>query len=177
VAASRAHIVRQLEFAAVRAFLKLDRRQRVMAAAHIPLRRRGFSLRDSHCGTFECNFDNNKNCDDLRLITAGCPAGGGWIVANRGSYSGWSCGSKRLPTSSCVLIRASRVLKLDEASHRCAGGCNQGEMQAQNMMSAPRYSRAKLVELSLVKGLPVLGSMKSKSGSCTDVATCFNFPR
>jgi hypothetical protein len=31
--------------------------------------------------------DNNKNCDDLRLISAGFPAGGGWIVANRGSYS------------------------------------------------------------------------------------------
>jgi hypothetical protein len=58
-----------------------------MAAAHVPLGRRSFSLRDSHCGTFECNFDNNKNCDDLRLISAGCPAGGGWIVANRGSYS------------------------------------------------------------------------------------------
>jgi hypothetical protein len=42
-----------------------------MAAAHIPLGRRSFSLRDSHCGTFECNFDNNKNCDDLRLISAG----------------------------------------------------------------------------------------------------------
>jgi hypothetical protein len=39
------------------------------------------------CGTFECKFDNNKNCDDLRLISAGKPAGGGRIVANRGSYS------------------------------------------------------------------------------------------
>jgi hypothetical protein len=43
----------------------------MMAAAHVPLGRRGFSLGDSHCGTFECNFDNNKNCDDLRLISAG----------------------------------------------------------------------------------------------------------
>jgi hypothetical protein len=30
---------------------------------------------------------NNKNCDDLRLISAECPAGGARIVANRGSYS------------------------------------------------------------------------------------------
>jgi hypothetical protein len=71
VAAGRAHVVRQLEFAAVRAFLELGGLQRMMAAAHVPLGRRGFSLRDSHCGTFECNFDNNKNCDDLRLISAG----------------------------------------------------------------------------------------------------------
>jgi hypothetical protein len=71
VAASRAHVVRQLEFAAVRAFLELGRSQRMVTAAHVPLGRRGFSLRDSHCGTFECNFDNNKNCDDLRLISAG----------------------------------------------------------------------------------------------------------
>jgi hypothetical protein len=32
-------------------------------------------------------IDNNKNCDDLRLISAGFPAGGGRIVANRGPYS------------------------------------------------------------------------------------------
>jgi hypothetical protein len=61
----------QLEFAAVRAFLELGGLQRMMAAAHVPLRRRGFSLWDSHCGTFECKSDNNKNCDDLRLISAG----------------------------------------------------------------------------------------------------------
>jgi uncharacterized membrane protein YecN with MAPEG domain len=83
--------VRQLQFAAVRAFLERGRLQRVMAAAHVPLRRRGFSLGDSHCGTFKCVIDNNKNCDDLRLITAGFllgfPAGGGRIVANRGPYS------------------------------------------------------------------------------------------
>ena len=29
----------------------------------------------------------NKNCDDLRLISAGETRGGGRIVANRGSYS------------------------------------------------------------------------------------------
>ena len=31
--------------------------------------------------------NNNKNCDDLRLVQAGSPRGGGRIVANRGSYS------------------------------------------------------------------------------------------
>ena len=67
MAARRAHVVRQLQFAAVGAFLELGRRQRMVAAAHVPLRRRGFSLWDSHCGTFEIN----KNCDDLRLISAG----------------------------------------------------------------------------------------------------------
>jgi len=43
-----------------------------MAAAHVPLRRRGFSLGDSHCGTFD-SYDINKNCDDLRLISPGFP--------------------------------------------------------------------------------------------------------
>jgi uncharacterized membrane protein YecN with MAPEG domain len=63
-----------------------------MAAAHVPLGRRGLSLRDSHCGTFEIFGTTIKNCDDLRLISAGFPAGGGWIVANRGPYSAWgSC--------------------------------------------------------------------------------------
>jgi uncharacterized membrane protein YecN with MAPEG domain len=78
--------VRKLELTAVRAFLKLGRRQRMMAAAHVPLGRRSFSLGDSHCGTFEIN----KNCDDLRLISRENPTGGGRIVANRRPYSGWS---------------------------------------------------------------------------------------
>jgi hypothetical protein len=71
MAASRAHVVRELEFAAIRAFLELGRRQRVVAATHVPLGRRGFSLRDSHCGTFDAIVKINKNCDDLRLISAG----------------------------------------------------------------------------------------------------------
>jgi hypothetical protein len=71
MAARLAHVVRELQLAAIRTFLELGRRQRVMAAAHVPLRRRGFSFWDSHCGTFECKSDNNKNCDDLRLISAG----------------------------------------------------------------------------------------------------------
>jgi uncharacterized membrane protein YecN with MAPEG domain len=58
----------------------------MMAAAHVPLGRRSFSLGDSHCGTFEIN----KNCDDLRLISRENPTGGGRIVANRRPYSGWS---------------------------------------------------------------------------------------
>jgi hypothetical protein len=70
MAACRAHIVRQLELAAIGALLEARGRQRMMAAAHIPLRRRGFSLGDSHCGTFDSN-DINKNGDDLRLISAG----------------------------------------------------------------------------------------------------------
>jgi hypothetical protein len=90
MAAGRAQIVRQLEFAAIRAFLERGGLQRMVAAAHVALRRRGFSLGDSHAAPSNAN---NKNCDDLRLISAGpfwgIPAGGGWIVANRGSYSGW----------------------------------------------------------------------------------------
>src|SRR5688572_29851054 len=51
VATGRAEVVRQAKLAAIRAFLEIGRRQRVMAAAHVPLGRRSFSLRDSHCGT------------------------------------------------------------------------------------------------------------------------------
>jgi hypothetical protein len=39
----------------------------MMAAAHVPLGRRSFSLWDSHSGTFNLN----KNCDDLRQFSAG----------------------------------------------------------------------------------------------------------
>jgi hypothetical protein len=74
----------------------------VMAAAHVPLGRRGFSLGDSHCGTFKCNSDNNKNCDDLRLISAGenprvaagssrtaAPIADGAESASRGAGARW----------------------------------------------------------------------------------------
>jgi hypothetical protein len=73
MAARRAHVVRQLEFATVRAFLELGGLQRMMAAAHVPLRRRGFSfsLRDSHCGTFEIFGTTIKIATILRLISAG----------------------------------------------------------------------------------------------------------
>src|SRR5947209_7300456 len=53
MAASRAHVVRQLQFAAIGAFLERSGLQPMMAAAHVALGRRGFSLRDSHCGTFD----------------------------------------------------------------------------------------------------------------------------
>jgi hypothetical protein len=72
MAACGAHIVRQLQLAAIGAFLEAFRSQRMMAATHVPLRRRGFSLGDSHCGTFDSN-DINKNGDDLRLISAELP--------------------------------------------------------------------------------------------------------
>jgi hypothetical protein len=49
--ASLAKIVRQLQFATVRAFLKRGGRQRIMAATHVPPRRRCFSFRDGHFGT------------------------------------------------------------------------------------------------------------------------------
>jgi hypothetical protein len=42
----------------------------MVAAAHVPLRWRGFSLGDSHSGTFKSIWTNHKNCDDLRLISA-----------------------------------------------------------------------------------------------------------
>src|SRR3954451_2355727 len=51
MAAGGAEVVRKPELAAIRAFLVVDRLQRVMAAAHVALRRRGFSLGDSHPGT------------------------------------------------------------------------------------------------------------------------------
>jgi hypothetical protein len=60
----------------------------MMAAAHVPLGRRGFSLWDSHCGTFECLFERS-----IKIATISASSrrdktrGGGGIVANRGSYS------------------------------------------------------------------------------------------
>jgi hypothetical protein len=53
MAACLAKVVRQLQFTAVRAFLKRSGLQRMMAAAHVPLGRRSFSFRDSHSGTFK----------------------------------------------------------------------------------------------------------------------------
>jgi hypothetical protein len=55
MAAFGAQIVRQLELAAIRAFLIVDRLQRMMAAAHVALRRRCFSFGDGHPGT--CSID------------------------------------------------------------------------------------------------------------------------
>jgi hypothetical protein len=67
MAACLAHVVRELEFTAVRAFLELGRGQRMVAATHVPLGRRSFSFRDSHCGTFKIN----KNGDDLAPNSTG----------------------------------------------------------------------------------------------------------
>jgi hypothetical protein len=43
---------------------------------------------------------SNKNCDDLRLVQAGSPRGGGRIVANRGSYNGMPRERKAFGTDS-----------------------------------------------------------------------------
>ena len=91
MAALGAQIVGEPELAAIRAFLVIDRLQRMMAAAHVALGRRCFSFGDSHCGT--C-FAKNKNCDDLRLSQRETP----WrrpIIANRGPYSAWVLKRKR----------------------------------------------------------------------------------
>ena len=57
VAAACAQIVGQAKLAAIRAFLVVGRLQRVVAAAHIALRRRGFSFRDGHPGTCSNSFE------------------------------------------------------------------------------------------------------------------------
>jgi hypothetical protein len=54
MAAGGAEIVRQVKLAAILAFLVIDRLQRMVAAAHVALRRRGFSLGDGHAGT--CSY-------------------------------------------------------------------------------------------------------------------------
>src|SRR5687768_8126511 len=59
MAARLAEVVRQLQLAAVRAFLERRRLQRVMAAAHVALRRRCFSFRNSHFGTCS-HFSSTK---------------------------------------------------------------------------------------------------------------------
>jgi hypothetical protein len=51
MAAPLAEIVREPQFAAIRAFLEIHWLQRMMAAAHVALRGRSFSLRDGHVGT------------------------------------------------------------------------------------------------------------------------------
>ena len=58
---------------------------------------------------------SNKNCDDLRLVLAGRPRGGGRIVANRGSYSEMSRGRKAVGRRLLNLRRAS--LQINFATH------------------------------------------------------------
>jgi hypothetical protein len=58
-----------------------------MAAAHVPLGRRCFSLGDSHAAPLK-SLSSIKIATISRLISAGHePAAAEWIVANRGSYS------------------------------------------------------------------------------------------
>jgi hypothetical protein len=78
MAASRAHIVRQLQFAAIRAFLKRRRAKRVMASAHVALRRRGFSLGDSHAAP----------SISIKIATILADLGGSWsFLQSRGGGS------------------------------------------------------------------------------------------
>jgi hypothetical protein len=51
VAASGAQIVRALQFSTIGAFLKGFDSERIVAAAHVALGRRGFSLWNGHLGT------------------------------------------------------------------------------------------------------------------------------
>ncbi|OJU16886.1 MAG: hypothetical protein BGN95_06370 [Sphingomonas sp. 66-10] len=51
MAACRAQIVRTLQFATVRAFLKRLDRERIVRATHAAAGRRSFSLGDGHRGT------------------------------------------------------------------------------------------------------------------------------
>src|SRR5215207_8864127 len=84
--ASRAQIVRQLELPAVGAFLERRWLQRMMAAAHVALRGRRFSLGDSHCGTFSW-IDSIKMATPRASSQRNKPAGGSRIVAKCGPYS------------------------------------------------------------------------------------------
>jgi len=96
VAAGVAEVVRALELTAVRALLERRRGQRVMAAAHVPLGGRRFSLRDSHAAPLNA-LSSIKIATILRLVPAGQTRGGGRIVANRRPYS--ETGAKRNPVS------------------------------------------------------------------------------
>jgi hypothetical protein len=87
MAASRAHVVRELQLTAVGAFLECCGLQRMMAATHVPLRRRGFSLGDSHCGTFKKDQTTIKMATICASSQRVYPKGGGRIVANSGPYS------------------------------------------------------------------------------------------
>jgi uncharacterized membrane protein YecN with MAPEG domain len=58
VPAGNAQIVRTLQLTTIRAFLKRRDRQRIMAAAHVALRRGGFSLGDCHVGTYSISSKN-----------------------------------------------------------------------------------------------------------------------
>jgi hypothetical protein len=57
MAAGCTQIVRQAELAAIRALLIIYRLQRVVAAAHVALRGRRFSLWDGHPGTYSIRLE------------------------------------------------------------------------------------------------------------------------
>ncbi len=67
MAAGGAQIVRQAKLAAIRAFLIVDRLQGIMAATHVALRRRSFSLGDGHPGT--CSV-----CLEFMMRASGAPS-------------------------------------------------------------------------------------------------------
>jgi uncharacterized protein len=68
MAACLAHIVRTLQFTAIRAFLKGSNGERVVAPTHVTPRRRGFSLWDGHCGTLTLIFDHEKTRLSVELV-------------------------------------------------------------------------------------------------------------
>jgi hypothetical protein len=59
----------------------------MVAAAHVSLGRRSFSLGDSHCGTFESDLATIKIATICASSQRDKPTGGGRIVANRRPYS------------------------------------------------------------------------------------------
>jgi hypothetical protein len=68
-------MVRAFQLAAVRAFLKGFNLQRIMATTHAALRRRGFSLGDSHLGTCSISKKINVSTDLRANHEAGKQAG------------------------------------------------------------------------------------------------------
>lgn len=70
----------------------------------------------------------------LRLESAICSSGSALTECHIGN----SVDASRLRLVSFEACGASPGLKLREVRQRCGGGCNHGEMYAQNMMFAPR---------------------------------------
>jgi len=71
MAASVAHMVRTLQFAAIRAFLKGFDLQRIMATTHAALGRRSFSLGDSHLGTCSISKKSSVSAALRKNVGAG----------------------------------------------------------------------------------------------------------
>src|SRR5687768_13476831 len=80
VAAGGAQVVRNLQLAAILAFLERRHLERIVAATHVALRRRRFSFRDGHLRlTFVLE---TKKLATFRAQLIGLPRGGGRNVAN-----------------------------------------------------------------------------------------------